>query len=441
LEDKLDAFRGGLVLVTHDRHLLDRLTTRVVELDRGAAFFHDGGYEIYLAAKAERAAQAASNEATRRNLARRELAWLRRGAKARSRKPQARVEAALRLIEARPAAAPGTAEIQAVPGIPRLGDKVIECQGASFAYPGGPNVLADVDLVIGRKERLGVVGPNGAGKTTLLQILAGRLQPTGGSVITGPTVVPGYHDQLAAEIDPDARVRDLVAGPHGVPGSPEDNNLMRRFLFTGDLPFARAGSLSGGERRRLQLLLLVAGRPNVLFLDEPTNDLDLDTLRELEDFLEDWPGALLVVSHDRTFLERVTERLVEVSPSGTVGEVPGGVDGWVSRVRAAQGGSGPKAGAQPSGAGNEVRAKQRPSPAKGSAGGSPSRLNPSRRSRLLREAEREMARLQAEVARVSEALQSAPDYKEMAALSQQLADAQEALAKTEETWLELTVEG
>ncbi len=330
LEDRLSSFRGGLVLVTHDRHLLNRLTTVVLELDRGQGYFHDGGYELYLAARAEREAQAASAEATRRNLARRELAWLRRGAQARSRKPHARVEAALRLIERLPPPEVGSAEFQGNFGVPRLGDKVVECIGAGFRYPDGPTVLSGVDLVVGRRERLGIVGANGAGKTTLLQLLAGRLQPTEGVVETGPTVVAGYHDQLTAELDADARVRDLVAGPYRAPGSPEDINLMRRFLFSGDLPFARVGSLSGGERRRLQILLLTAARPNVLFLDEPTNDLDLDALRALEDFLEDWPGALLVVSHDRTFLERVTDRVVEVGPEGTVAEVPGGVAGWVT---------------------------------------------------------------------------------------------------------------
>ncbi len=442
LEDRLNAFRGGLVLVTHDRHLLDRLTTRIVELDRGAAYFHDGGYEIYLAAKAEREALAVATEATRRNLARRELAWLRRGAKARSRKPQARVEAALRLIEGGPQAAVGTAEIRLVPGIPRLGDKVVECVEAGFRYDGGPKVLSRVNLVVGRRERLGVVGPNGSGKTTLLQLLAGRLQPSEGAVETGPTVVAGYHDQLAADVDPEARVRDLVAGPHGVPGSPEDNNLMRRFLFSGDLPFTRAGSLSGGERRRLQLLLLIAARPNVLFLDEPTNDLDLDTLRALEDFLEDWPGAVLAVSHDRTFLERVTDRLVEVSADGSVSEVAGGLDAWVQRARsldrrseAAARSSTGSAASRGAPVGDLAGGSGQPRPAR-----SASRINPSRRARLVREAEREMGRLQGEMARIGDALAAAQGYVEMAALSQELADVQIALHEAEESWLDLAVE-
>jgi ABC transport system ATP-binding/permease protein len=436
LEDQLSSFRGGLVLVTHDRHLLNRLTTSVLELDRGHAYFHDGGYELYLTARSEREAQAASAEATRRNLARRELAWLRRGAQARSRKPQARVEAALRLIEGRPVPAAGTAEFQGNFGVPRLGDKVVECIGAGFRYQDGPTVLSGVDLVVGRRERLGVVGANGAGKTTLLQLLAGRIQPTEGAVETGPSVVAGYHDQLTADLDADAKVRDLVAGPYRQPGSPEDINLMKRFLFDGDLPFARVRTLSGGERRRLQILLLTASRPNVLFLDEPTNDLDLDALRALEDFLEDWPGALLVVSHDRTFLDRVTDRLVEVGPEGAVAEVPGGVAGWVDRAvgRQARLNEMPSSGVVPSksSAASTDGAGSRSAPAR-------PRVNPSRQARLLRDAEREMARLHGEVTRLTEAMAAASEYQEMAALGHNLADAQAALEAAEESWLALAV--
>ena len=170
--------------------------------------------------------------------------------------------------------------------------------------------------------------PTGPGKSTLLD-LTGRTSPARRSAgsRSGPTVVVGYYDQLGAKLDLQARVQDLVAGPHRTPGSLADIELMKRFLFTGELPFARVGTLSGGERRRLQLLLVIAGRPNVLFLDEPTNDLDLDTLRILEDFLEDWPGALVVVSHDRTFLERTTDRLVAVRDGGAVRGA-----GWCERM-------------------------------------------------------------------------------------------------------------
>jgi ATP-binding cassette subfamily F protein uup len=428
LEQRLLSFRGGLVLVTHDRHLLDRLTTRMVELDRGRTFVHEGGYESYLAAKAEREDQAASTESTRRNLARRELAWLRRGAQARSRKPQARIDAAVRLIEDRPDAPVRTTELETTGDTPRLGDKVIECTGVGFRYGDGPLVLSGVDLVLGRRERLGIVGANGSGKSTLVDLLAGRLQPTMGTVEVGPTVVVGYYDQQGVELDLRARVQDLVAGPHRSPGSLADVELMNRFSFSGELPFARVGTLSGGERRRLQLLLVIAGRPNVLFLDEPTNDFDLDTLRVLEDFLEDWPGALVVVSHDRTFLDRTTDRLMAVAPDGTVSAVPGGVTGWVARVDQ---GDARRAGSLPTRSPGTPAARAAMTDTSGNRASS---------GRLLREAEKNVARRQRQRDRITEALTVAVDHLEMTRLGSELAAAQTALDEAEEHWLALAEE-
>ncbi|HEX3796303.1 MAG TPA: ABC-F family ATP-binding cassette domain-containing protein [Acidimicrobiales bacterium] len=426
LEQRLLAFRGGLVLVTHDRHLLDRVTTRMLELDRGGAYLHEGGYESYLLAKAEREEHAASAESTRRNLARHELAWLRRGAKARSRKPQARIDAALRLIEGGPQATVGTAQIEAAGDTPRLGDKVIECRGVEFHYDGGPPILKNVDLTLDRRERLGIVGANGTGKSTLLDLMAGRRRPTGGTVETGPTVVTGYYDQQGMALDLTARVQELVAGPHRSPGNLADVDLMKRFMFTGELPYARVGTLSGGERRRLQLLLVVAGRPNVLFLDEPTNDLDLDTLRIVEDFVDDWPGALVVVSHDRTFLERTTDRLVAVRADGSVAEVPGGIDGWVAQfdVGDARRAAMPETATAPK---SPRRTTPRP------AGAPPV-------NRLLRDAEKTITRLQRQRDKAMEEAARATDYVEMNRLGAVLASLKDELDQAEEQWLELAEE-
>ncbi len=424
LEQRLRAFRGGLVLVTHDRHLLDRLTTRMLELDRGRAYLHEGGYASYLEARAEREERAASAEASRRNLARRELAWLRRGAQARSRKPQARVDAAVRLIEARPEPPARPDDLAMEMGTPRLGDKVIECSGVGFRYSdAGPDVLRHASLVLGRRERLAIVGANGTGKSTLLDLLAGRRRATAGTVEVGPTVVVGYYDQQGAELDLGARVQDLVAGPYRAPGSLADIELMKRFWFTGELPFARVGTLSGGERRRLQLLLVIAARPNVLLLDEPTNDLDLDTLRILEDFLDDWPGALVVVSHDRTFLDRATERLVAVAPDGSLSEVAGGVDGWV-----AGDGRAPAAPPAPARASGPVAPPPTPKGGAAPVG------------RLLRQTEKDMARLQGLIDRLTEELGAAADHVEMARVGAELAVAQAGLGEAEERWL-LLAEG
>jgi ATP-binding cassette subfamily F protein uup len=421
LEKWLLDFRGGLVLVTHDRALLDRVTTRMVELDRGHTYVHEGGYGSFLEGRAEREQRAVTVEASRRNLARRELAWLRRGAQARSRKPQARIDAAVRLIEAGLEAAPRAGDLEMTFGTPRLGNKVIECSGVGFRYrPEGPMVLTDVDLTLGRRERLGIVGANGSGKSTLLDLLARRREPTVGRVEVGPTAVIGYYDQRGIQLDVGARVRDLVAGPHRSPGSLEDNALMERFWFTEGLPFARVGTLSGGERRRLQLLLALAARPNVLFLDEPTNDLDLDTLRMIEDFFEDWPGALVVVSHDRTFLGRTTERLVSVEPGGTLAPVAGGVDAWAAR---AVGGDGSPPRSKSASVARPATSVARPvrSPL----------------GRQLREMEKEVARLHRRKEQLTEALADAVGHTEMAQVGSELAAAQASLDEAEEQWLAL----
>ena len=267
-------------------------------------------------------------------------------------------------------------ELEDLLGTPRLGDKVIECAGVGYSYGPGAPVLAGVDLDLDPGERLGVVGANGSGKTTLLDLLAGRRQPTSGHIEVGPTVVTGYYDQHGMQADPSARVRELVAGPARVPGGPEDIALMERFWFAGSAQFVEAGSLSGGERRRLQLLLVLASRPNVLLLDEPTNDLDLDTLRVLEDFLEDWPGALVVVSHDRAFLARTTERLMAVKTARFGPSPADWTPGWSSGHRAC-----PRR--RPAGSrGKAGRRRRRPRPRSASTVG-----------RQLREAERDMARL------------------------------------------------
>jgi ATP-binding cassette subfamily F protein uup len=426
LERRLAEFRGGLVVVTHDRHLLDRLTTRMVELDRGGVFVHDGGYASSLQARAERDEQAASAESSRRNLARRELAWLQRGAQARSRKPQARVDAARRLLADQPRADERADDLELAVDVPRLGDKVVELTGVGYRYTaGGPEVLAGASLVLDRRERLGIVGANGTGKSTLLDLVAGRRAPTAGTVEVGPTVVIGYYDQQGIELDLDARVQEVVAGPHRTPGSLADVALMKRFRFAGELLHARVGTLSGGERRRLQLLVVLAARPNVLLLDEPTNDLDLDTLRILEDFLDGWPGALVAASHDRTFLERTTERLVAVEADGTLAGVPGGVAGWVARFE--DGDAGRPGGTAPT---------PSPSPAprrvaRPAAGSGPPV------QRQLRDTEKEMAALRRRLDRLAVELEGAADHAEMARVGAELAGVQAELDGAEERWLDL----
>ncbi len=430
LQDRLVEWRGAIVIVSHDRHLLDKVCTRMVELDRGHIYTHDGSYSAYLESRAAREERAASAEATRRNLARRELEWLRRGAPARSRKPQARIDAAVELISSRPEAAARSSKLGLALGTPRLGTKVAACENVSFSYAAkAPAVLLDVTFSIGPGERLGVVGANGTGKTTLLELLAGLRTPSHGRIEVGSTVAVGYYSQTGADLDPKARVRDLVAGDFRAPGSPEDNLLMESFWFTGELPFAPVGTLSGGERRRLQLLVVLAAKPNVLLLDEPTNDLDLDTLRILEDFLDDWPGALVAVSHDRAFLERSTDRIVALDSAGTLEEVPGGLSAWLSYVGKPQRSLRPEVPARSDTAsGGEAQRGARTANAQ-------STTKPV--GRELRDLERQLARAIRERDLLADKLLGLVDHRQIADLSGKLADASAEVDQLENSWLEL----
>ncbi len=423
LEQRLVDHRGGLLLVTHDRQLLDRVVTRMIELDRGATHVHDGTYAEYLEARAERDARAEEAETIRRNLARSELAWLRRGAKARTSKPKYRVEAARALLAERPQGPARPGQLHLEYPTPRLGDIVIEVTGATATAPTGRVLFSELDLVIDRRERLGIVGPNGAGKTTLLELLAGRRQPNDGSVRIGETVVLAFGDQHAAELDPDARVRDVVAGPHREPDW-TDARLLDSFWFDRDTQWAPVSTLSGGERRRLQLMQVLASKPNVLLLDEPTNDLDLETLRALEDFLEEWPGALVVVSHDRAFMRRVAADALVVDGDGTARRWPGGFDAWEQQRTSGRPSSGPR------------RTRKGDTRARADAGRSSNTLG-----RLIRAAEKQMDRLERRRSSiVSELEASGTDHHRLRELGEELAAVETAVAEQENEWLELSTE-
>jgi ATP-binding cassette subfamily F protein uup len=441
LEDRLASHRGGLVLVTHDRHVLDRLTTRILELDRGKAHVHEGGYSSYLEARDERDAQAATAESVRKNLARKELAWLRRGAPARTSKPKAHIRSATAIVEGRAEAPARRGELPLHVETPRLGDQVLELHGVGHRWADDqPWLFRGVDLLLDPRERLGVVGPNGAGKSTLLQVLAGRTEPVEGRRVVGSTVELALWDQRGADLDPNQRVRDAVSGP-ARSADWSDAALLERFWFDGDAQWAPIGTLSGGERRRLQLLLTLAKRPNVLLLDEPTNDLDLDSLRALEDFLDEWPGALVVVSHDRAFLERTVADVVVVDDAHDVERLPGGYATWeASRRTTRTGGAGStspkgkgKGGASSKGSGRATPAATVPSAA------APKARTPSTLNRLMREAEKELRRHERQRDRASEALASVDpaDHEALAAAGQAVADAAAAVAEVEERWLAL----
>jgi len=438
LEDWLADYRGGLVLVTHDRHVLDKVTTKVLEIDRGRAYLHvptgwnaGSGYAAYLAGRAEREERAEVAEQVRKNLATRELAWLRRGAPARTSKPKARIATATALVEGRAQAAARDGDLGLKLGSKRLGAKGIELTDAAFSWPDGTRVLDTFSLTFEPGDRVGVVGANGAGKSTLLDLVAGRLAPTAGRIDRGATVHVGYYDQLGRDLDLQQRVREAVAGDKGEP-SLADVTLMKRFWFDGDAQFAPIGTLSGGERRRLQLLLTLVPQPNVLLLDEPTNDLDLDTLRALEDFLDDWPGIVVTVSHDRAFLDRVTDELLALDGNGGMRWIRGGVAAWLADHATA-----PPAlpTAPPDFVGQKAPSATTATRSEGSGRRSPSTLR-----RQLGQAERDLAAATSARDEVAGRMAATNAHWELSQLAEELAAAQAKVAAMEDAWLALATE-
>ncbi|MDU0200232.1 MULTISPECIES: ABC-F family ATP-binding cassette domain-containing protein [Paenibacillus] len=321
LEEFLGKWRGALLLVTHDRYFLERVTNRILELDRGKIYSYEGNYEAFLEKKAERMESEAASEDKRQNLMRRELAWLRRGAKARTTKQKARVQRAEELRDTK-VDGPADKLDMALAGS-RLGKKVMELEAVTKAFPGGKTLLSGFSYIVMPKDRLGIIGPNGSGKSTLLNMLAGRIQPDSGTIETGQTVKLAYYTQETVEMDEKMRVIDyikeaaeLVRTSDGetIPAS----QMLERFLFSPTLQWSPIGKLSGGERRRLYLLRTLMGEPNVLLLDEPTNDLDIQTLTILEDYLDNFPGAVITVSHDRYFLDRTVTHLFAFDGQGGI---------------------------------------------------------------------------------------------------------------------------
>ncbi|MCB1256009.1 MAG: ABC-F family ATP-binding cassette domain-containing protein [Microthrixaceae bacterium] len=432
LEDRLAEHRGALVLVTHDRHFLDRVTNRIVELDRGKSFVHEGGYGSYLEGRAEREEAAVVAERKRRNLAKTELAWLRRGAPARTSKPKARIESAKETINTRPEDAARSGSLPLHAKTPRLGDKVIEVRNVSGGFSGNPPLFDGVDLMLDNRERLGIVGPNGAGKSTLLDIMAGVIEPLAGTVEVGPTAKIGYYDQRGREMKPGQRVRDAIAGDKGEVDW-TDKALMEAFWFDSDSQWAPIELLSGGERRRLQLLLTLAEKPNVLLLDEPTNDLDLDTLRELEDFLDEWPGALVVVSHDRAFLERTVADVIVMDGESGVGRLAGGYAAYEQSRRERRGRHRISDGSTERRSRGSATESAPPRKKSGDGGQSPStvRFKLKAAEKDLRAAQRVLAQLKADF---DDAL---GDHVRLAQISVEVAEAESELARVEEIWLEL----
>ena len=432
LEARLSSYKGGLILVTHDRHVLDRVTNRVLELDRGNAFTHEGGYDAYLEGRALREAQAEQAERVRANLARTELAWLRRGAPARTSKAKARIRSATELVNASADAPARDGSLDLHFGTPRLGNDVIELRNISFAHPDHDPLFESVELSIDRRERLGIVGSNGTGKSTLLDVIAGKRQPTSGSVEIGSTVTMELFDQRGVDLNPQSRVWEAIVDAP----KPEwqDIALMESFWFDSDAQYAPIELLSGGERRRLQLLITLAKKPNVLLLDEPTNDLDLDTLRVLEDFLEDYPGAVIVVSHDRAFLERTVDDVIVFDGSGSVGRLPGGYEAYDKLRRDKHGQSKGAGGLEQTASKPKSAGQAKPVPASGGRSHSTIRHE-------LKTNEKEIAKLEKRQAALTAELEAAGnDHGELARIGAELGEVTGRIGELEEQWLALSEE-
>ena len=333
LEDWLRRFKGGLVMVTHDRYFLERVVNHITELSRGKLYHYEANYSKYLELKAQRAEMAEASERKRQSILRVEREWILRGCKARTTKSKERIQRYEALLNQDAPESDDTVQMAAASS--RLGKKIIELKDVSKSFDGRP-IVNHFSYNLLRNDRIGIVGRNGAGKSTLLHLVAGELAPDSGTVDIGTTVKIGHFSQEGRELDLNQRVYDFI---HDIAdevrtdeGTFTANQMMERFMFPGNLQSVPIGRLSGGERRRLYLLSVLMEAPNVLLLDEPTNDLDVMTLSILEDYLQGFPGPILVVSHDRFFLDKLAESVFEVR-DGEILRYTGNWSDWQRKRR------------------------------------------------------------------------------------------------------------
>ena len=408
----------ALVVVSHDRWFLDAVCTRMWEVHDGDVDGYEGGYAAYVLARAERARQAAGTEARRRNLMRKELAWLRRGPPARTSKPKFRIQAANDLIANEPEPRDSLALQRFATA--RLGKDVFDLHRVSLQL-GDRTILDKLDWSIGPGVRIGLVGVNGTGKTSVLKLLTGELAPTSGTIKRGKTLRIGYLSQALVELDGNARVLDAVESAKRITelaGGREVSTatLLEDFGFTGDKLTTRVGDLSGGERRRFQFLRLLLDEPNVLLLDEPTNDLDIDTLNVLEDYLDGWPGTLILVTHDRYFLERVADVTYALPGEGRCEMLPGGIEQYLAQRSAAEA----PAAARSAERGESVAARDR------------------RTGKELARIESQLGKLDQRVAALHETMaEAAADHVRAAELNAELSELLARKEALEEEWLAL----
>ena len=325
LEAYLKAFKGALLMITHDRYFLDSVTSRIVELDKGKLYSYQGGYEKYLELKAERIEMAEATERKRQSILRTEIAWMQRGARARSTKQKAHIQRYEALRDQEGPQYDRNVQLESIAS--RLGRTTVELKDISKSY-GDKVLLKDFTYIFLKNDRVGIIGPNGSGKSTLMKIIAGWVQPDSGTTEIGQTVKLGYFSQENEAMDESLRVIDYIKNAAEYvktkDGSISASQMLERFLFPSSVQYTVIGKLSGGEKRRLYLLRILMEAPNVILLDEPTNDLDIQTLVILEDYLDTFPGIVITVSHDRYFLDRVVNRIFAFEGDGRVQQYEGG---------------------------------------------------------------------------------------------------------------------
>jgi len=423
LEDWLRSFRGGLIMVTHDRYFLERVVNHITELSRGKIYHYEANYSKYLELKEQRAEMAEASERKRQSILRVEREWIMRGCKARTTKSKDRIERYHDLLNQDAPETDDTVQLSAASS--RLGRKIIELHNVSKSFD-GRTIIHSFSYNLLRGDRIGIVGRNGAGKSTLLHMVAGTLRPDSGSVETGTTVKIGHFSQEGRELDLSQRVYDFI---HEIArevrteeGTFTAKQMMERFLFPSDLQSVPIGRLSGGERRRLYLLSVLMEAPNVLLLDEPTNDLDVMTLSILEDYLQSFSGPILIVSHDRFFLDKLADTIFEVKGDGRVEQFTGNWTDWSQKRRLEE---------APAKAEKPKAAPERPR---------------EKKLKFSYKEEREFATIEEDIAALEEKIQenqnqqaaAGSDYVKLQQLQDELSDLEAQLEHKEERWMYLT---
>jgi ATP-binding cassette subfamily F protein uup len=445
LQDYLNRFRGALLLITHDRYFLDRVTNRIVEIDRGDLYSYSGNYSYYLEKKALSEESAVSSQRKHQGVLRRELEWLKRGPKARSTKQKARIERIRDMQAQEFKQVQGKVDI-ATPGR-RIGKKVIELEKVCKAY-GDRTLIQNFTYYFNPEDRIGIIGGNGAGKSTLMDIITGRVQPDSGTVEIGSTIHIGYFDQhseaLLTALNENQRVIDYIKEVGEFIQTADGtqisaSQMLERFLFPGNQQYAPIHKLSGGEKRRLFLMRVLMSAPNVLILDEPTNDLDVQTLAVLEDYLEDFNGCVIVVSHDRYFLDRTVETIFALEPGGNIRQYPGNYSIYLDFKKAEESAAQTETTSSNISKSTAAQKQIADSPTDSTQNSTKPRKLSYKEKREFEQLETEIPKLEAEKVEVEKTLYHNPPagFTQVQQLSERLAELTQTIDSATERWLEL----